>query len=63
MCGRSDWSCHVVSTTLTLLGKLNHIIVTLRHTFTLVDRLSWVNVGGGCYIKDKNFMGKTNVGH
>jgi len=30
-------------------GELNHIIVTLRHMITPVDRLALVNVGGGCY--------------
>jgi len=38
------------STSLTILGELNHIIVTFHHIFTLVDWLSWVNVRGRCYI-------------
>ena len=39
----------VDSTSLRLSRRLNHIILTIRHFFTSVDRLTWVNVGGGCY--------------
>ena len=49
MCGRSYWSCYVSSTSLNIIGELNHIIVTLRHMFTPVGWLTWENVGGGCY--------------
>lgn len=49
MCGRSNWFSFVYSTSLTVHWKLNHIIVSSCHMFTLVDWLTWVNVGGGCY--------------
>jgi len=47
--GRSDWLCFVSSTSLTIHGDLNHIIVASRHMFTPVEHLAEVNVGGGCY--------------
>ena len=46
---RSYWLCFVSSTSLTVHGELNHIIVASRHMFTLKDWLTWVNVGRGCY--------------
>ena len=49
MCGRSEWLCVIDSTSLTVHGELNHMLVTLCHMFTLVDQLSWVTMGGGCY--------------
>jgi len=50
MCGRSSWLCFIGSTSLTIHEVLNHIIVASHHMFTLVDRLNWVNAGGGYYM-------------
>ncbi len=41
--------CYVGSTSLTIHGELNQIIVASHHMFTPVEWLTWVNVGGGCY--------------
>lgn len=49
MCRRSDWLCFVGSTSLTVHKELNQMIVDSRHIFTPSDRLTWENVGGGCY--------------
>lgn len=49
ICERSVWFCYANSTSLTVHGELNHIIVVSHHMFNLVDRLAWVNVGRGCY--------------
>jgi len=49
MCKRSDWLCLVGSTSLTVHGELNQIVVAARHMFTPIDWLTWINVGGGCY--------------
>ena len=48
-CGRSNWFGFVDSTSLTIHGELDHIIVASHHMFTATDCLTWVNVGGGCY--------------
>ena len=45
--GRLVVLCHFTS--LTIHGELNQIVVAYRHMFTLVDWLTWVNMGGGCY--------------
>jgi len=42
MCGRSEWFVFVGSTSLTIHGELNHIIIASRHMFTPADRLTWV---------------------
>ena len=47
--GRLVWFWIINSTLLIVLGELIHIIVTLHHIFTPVDRLYYVNVGAGCY--------------
>ena len=49
MCGRSVWFHYFSSTFLTVHGELSHIILSSLHMFTPLDRLAWVNVGGGCY--------------
>ena len=49
MCGRSVWFSSVDSTSLTVHGDLNHIIVASCLMFTTVDWVAWVNVGGWCY--------------
>jgi len=49
MCRRSDWLCFVSSTSLTVYGELNHIIVVSRHIFSLADWLTWLNMGGDVY--------------
>ena len=40
MCKRSDWLCCVSSTSLTIHGELNQIVVSSHHMFTLADRLT-----------------------
>lgn len=30
---------------------MNRIIVSSHHMFTQMDQLTWVDMGGGCYIK------------
>jgi len=47
MCRRSNWLCCVSSTSLTVHGDLNQIIVSSHNMFTPTDWLTWVNVGGG----------------
>lgn len=49
MCGRSKWFCFGGSTSLTVHGELNRLIVSSHHMFTPTDWLTWLNVGGGCY--------------
>ena len=68
MCGRLVWFRYVNSTSLTVHGELNHIIVAPHHMFTSVDQLSWVNVGGWCYrvvLEDGSSLGLDGqcVGH
>jgi len=41
--------CGVISTSLTIHGELNNIIVASHYMFTPTKELTWVNVGGGCY--------------
>jgi len=47
MCGRSEWFFFWGSTSLTIHGELNHIIVASHHMFSPIDWLTWVNDGGG----------------
>lgn len=41
--------CWVSSTSLTIHGVLNKIVVASHQMFTPTDQLTWVNVGGGYY--------------